>query len=129
MAEGDWSLGSFADVINRKIDNLDPNISGTLLIQINQVVLGVENATGDSIGSISIAPKFQPAILCFSLANTYAEQNAIGTDGEMVKLGDFTVKPGGDSNLVKNAEYFRQKGMENLNDLGYTTSTFQAFFD
>jgi hypothetical protein len=126
---GDWSLGSFAELINKKIDNLDPDISGTLLEQINQVIIDVENATGDSIGSVAIAPKFQPTILNLSLACTYMEQNAIGTDADSVRLGEFQVKKGGDSNLVKNAEFFEKRGMKQLNNLGYVVNTFQTFFD
>ena len=124
-----WSLGSFAELINKKIDNLDDNISGTMLAQINQVILDVENATGESIGSVAVAPKFQPAILNLSLAQIYMEQNAIGTDAESVKLGDFQVKKGGDSNLVKNAEFFEKRGMQQLSNIGYDSNSFQTFFD
>ena len=55
---GDWNLGSFAEVILLKIPDLSAGISGTLLTQIDQVRLGVENHTGFSIGSVAIATRF-----------------------------------------------------------------------
>ena len=124
---GIWSLGSVADFVYDVLDSVPDTISGTRLLQISdQQREFVETYTGLTIGSNSIDIKFQSIISNLAAAKTAEYMNTLGGDAESYKIGDFSVKKGGDTNLVKTSQGLKRMAMEELNAIGRKSPHYKA---
>jgi len=109
------TIGNIATLINESI-TFSAGVSGNMVEMVDLARQHVSNFTGDTIGSNSILPKFQPAIMNFAKADAVDVQNA-GAGGDDLKLGDLTVNAG---NEVMTSVQYRKLGEMNLNALGRT---------
>ncbi len=90
---GLWDLGSISDAVYSLVEDIPTSISGTRLLEIaDQKREYVEQYTGASIGSNSIALQFQGPLTKLTAAETLNYMQLIGADVSSVKLGDFSEK-------------------------------------
>ncbi len=116
-----WNLGSAATEILSLVPDVPTSISGTTLEgMVDRKRLYMESYTGQNIGSVAIDEKFQPALINLTTSDLMGFMNLQGADASEVKLGDFTVKKGGDSNLITSQKGFHDQGMAQLRQLGRT---------
>ena len=115
-----FNLGSISDMVYSMIANVPSNVSGAVLLNIiDQQRVFMENYTGQSIGSVAIADKFQPALIdlsCAELAKT------IGFAGGVINstsIGELSVSKNISSNETMSQQY-KDSGMEKLRILGKT---------
>ena len=87
------TIGSIATHIVESIGGLSAGISGNMVEIVDAARQHVANWTGQEIGSNSIDPKFQPAILDFAKAETVNLSNA-GAGGDQLKLSDLWIGQG-----------------------------------
>ena len=120
---GDWSLGSVADQVQNLIEDIPSNISGLPIKEMaDRKRQYVEEYTGNIIGSNSIGIRYQDVILNLTAAETARLMNIYGADADSISLGDFSVKPGGESNLSVTAQKFEERAYEMLRQLGRRVS-------
>ena len=112
------NLGSISTNIYNRVENITTAISGELLGIVDENRLFVESYTGDIIGSTAILEKYQPAITDLSTSDTLNYMEIVGVDASEVKLGEFTVKKGSDSNISSAAKFYKDRGMSKLKVLG-----------
>jgi hypothetical protein len=113
------NLGSIADRIQNRIDDIPVGISGAVLIGIiDDQRIFMEEWTGQSIGSTAIAEKYQPAMTDLATAQLLQMMETFGGDASSMKLGDLSVTKGGDSNLASSRNMFQAQGMKKLKALG-----------
>jgi len=114
-----FSLGSIQAEISKLIPDIPTAISGTDMNSIiNQQLLYINEFTGDSIGSNAITDKYQPALIDLAAAAVLANMELQGADAQSYTLGDFSISKGGESNLAKARNYFKESGMDKLRALG-----------
>jgi len=114
-----FSLGSVANSIQVRVDDIPLAISGAELIQmVDETRLYMEEYTGLSIGTADINDKFRPAMtnLCQGQLMDYME--LVGGDSENIKLGDFSISKGADSNTSTAGAGFNALGKKQLASLG-----------
>jgi len=63
------NLGSIATHCLNSVDNVPTSISGILIEMANQSMLRVQNWTGETIGSLAILERYQPAIIAFCMSD------------------------------------------------------------
>lgn len=115
------SLGSLADRIQQRVDDLPTTLSGTHLNAIiDEERLFMEEFTGLSIGSVSIAEKFQPALVDLSTAHVLELMQLQGGDFNSATLGPLSISKGTSGNLTTASSAFRASGMMKLKQLGST---------
>lgn len=115
----DYNLGSVADRIHERLDNIPSAISGLpMQALINEERLFMEDWTNQSIGSTGIAEKFQPALVWLSMGAVAEGMQTQGIDAVEIKLGEFTKKAGKGSNIATASEAYKQRGMDKLKVLG-----------
>lgn len=113
------NLGSIASDIQARVDNIPTSISGTQLLKIvDEERLYAERFTGDTIGSVDIAEKYQPALIRLATAGLLEYMELVGADVSEIKLGDFTTKKGSGSNISSAAQKLREDGENKLRKLG-----------
>lgn len=113
------NLGSIASDIQARVDNIPESISGLQLTKmVDEERLFMEEFTGDSIGSVAIAEKYQPALTKLATAALLEYMELTGADVSEIKLGDFTSKKGSQSNISSSHEKVRKDGMNKLAKLG-----------
>lgn len=124
-----WNLGSAATELQNMIENIPTAISGaTLLGIIDRQRLFMERYTGQSVGSVDIAEKFQPALINLAAGTTLNAMKTIGIDSNTFRLGDLQVGAGGGQNNISSAgKFFTSEGMMELKVLGKTTDTYRVF--
>ena len=121
------NLGSVAEQIYNRTDNIPTTISGAGLLNIiDNQRLFMEEYTGDSIGSTSIAERFQPALIDLSMGDMFASMDTFGVDAAGYKIGDFSKNKGNDSSSVVAANKFSILGKRKLEELGHKTRFGQA---
>ena len=123
-----WNLGSISDYIQGMIEDI-PSVligGGRLLILINNQRLFAEQFTGQSIGSVNIEEKYQPALIDLSIAEVLRHMEIFGADVNNIKLGDFSVSKGQGSNLTVSSEAFRAEGIRKLAAFGRKTKFYKA---
>mgnify|MGYP001592819882 CR=1 FL=1 len=114
-----WNLGSVATQLHSLIEGIPTAISGAILLDIvDRARLYMESYTGQAIGSVGIAERFQPALIDLSAANLLATMELIGADVSSVSLGEFSESKGTQSNLSVARQFFEQRATEELNSLG-----------
>lgn len=123
---GLWNLGSVAAETLILLSDIPDNISGALPRIADRQREKVQNYTGTTIGSNSIGIKHQEAILQLTIAKTAKDMMSIGVDASQVKLGDFTVSKGSNSNLDTIYKNSTESAEEELKHLGRTSTTFKA---
>jgi hypothetical protein len=123
---GDWNLGSVGAEVLLLVENVPDNISGALPRIADRQRNKVEEYTGVTIGSNAIGIKYQEAILQLTIAKTASDMQSYGTDASEVKLGDFTVKKGSDSNLQVIAQNAKNAAESELNCLGKNIKYYKA---
>lgn len=114
---GNWNLGSAMTEIVTIVPDVPSNVSGTnMLALIDRVRFRMERYTGDSIGSVSIAEKYQPALVDLSVAEVIGIMQLTGAD-KNISIGDFSIGTAG-TNLSETREHFYSRGMQELRELG-----------
>jgi len=120
---GDWSLGSVAEQVQNLIEDVPSNISGLPIQQMaDRKRQYVEEYTGNVIGSNSIGIRYQDVILNLTAAEVARLMNIYGVDADSITLGDFAIRPGGESNLSVTAQKFEERSFEMLRQLGRRVS-------
>lgn len=103
-------------------------ISGAPLERIaHRAVLFVEQYTGLTVGSVSIAERFQPTLVHLTIADLLPVMNVLGADVSSFSLGDLSVSKGGKSNLMEASDHFKMMAMSELNAIGKTARFQKAF--
>lgn len=124
---GDWNLGSVHDTVLDLVDDVPANISGARLLEMaDRKREYVENYTGNSIGSNSIQIQYQDIIVNMTAAQVTKTMMTTGVDADSVRLGDFTIKKGSNSNLSAAAKNWEEMAKEQLKSLGRRVSYFKA---
>jgi len=124
---GDWNLGSVTSSVMDLVEGIPTAISGTRLLEIaDRQRQKVEEYTGVTIGSTSIGIKYQEAILQLTIAKTAKDMQSFGADASEIKLGEFTVKKGSDSNLQAIVRNSSIAANEELKCLGRKINFFKA---
>jgi len=124
---GVWSLGSVSDAVNDLVDDVPSSITTKRMLEMaDQKREYVEQYTGASIGSNSIALQFQGPITKLTAAETLNYMQLIGADVSSVKLGDFSEKKGADSNLNTAADNFNKLAMNELNAFGRDIRSYKS---
>lgn len=125
---GNMNLGSISAEVLNLVENIPTSISGGTLNNIaERAVSYVEQYTGATIGSTSIALKYQGPIINFTAAETLEYMNLIGADVSSYSVGPVSVSRGGESNLIKSAEKFREMGERQLVELGHNIPFTKVF--
>lgn len=118
-----FSVGSVAGIVQSRIENIPTSLSGTQLIAMaDEERLYAERYTGQTIGSVDIAEKYQPALIALTSANLLDNMQLTGVDAKGVKLGDFSTEQGQGSNVSSAAKAFKERGEKKLRELGRRTS-------
>ena len=113
------NLGSVATDILARVDTVPAGISGTQLLKIvDEERLFMEEYTGDTIGSVDIAEKYQPALIRLATASLLEYMELVGADVNEIRLGDFMTKKGAQSNVDSASAKMRRDGMDKLAKLG-----------
>lgn len=108
------TIGSIATHIAESFPSLSTGVSGNLVEIVNISRLNVQNFTGATIGSNSIAEAYQPAVVNFAKADAI-EMDDASAGGENVKLGDLSVSEGAGKS---SPEMFRQLAENSLKYVG-----------
>lgn len=118
---GLWNLGSIGDQVYNSVDNIPTTISGLLPAISYAAVQKVQNYTGQTVGSVGIAEKYQPALTYFAMADALMRMSTQGADVSSISLGDFSVSKGASSNIVSAAESYEKRAKDELKVLGFGT--------
>lgn len=116
-----WNLGSASNEIYNLVPNIPASISGnSILALIDRERLRMEDYTGATIGSVSIAEKYQPALVDLSIAKLLPliHLQAGGTVIDGVSMGN---------SAMDSAKYFEDRGMSELRRLGMRTTVYKAY--
>jgi|TARA_R100001530_G_scaffold62534_3_gene45030 hypothetical protein len=112
------NLGSIATEIGNMVDNIPTSISGaTLMGIIDRKRLYMEEFLEETIGSVDIAEKYQPALTNMSMGDLLSTMNIQGADISSIKLGDFSENKGGQSNLIASADRLEAQGVQMMKQL------------
>ena len=115
MADSLNSIGSISQFLFDSFPGLPSATSGLILLQIADMARQhVENYTGVTIGSNSIADRFQSAILDFAKSDVILFINA-QPGGEEIKLADLSISEIGEA---LSAEQYRMLAESKLKMLG-----------
>jgi len=120
-----WNVGSVGSVVLNMIDDVPATISGILPTLTNMEIQGIENYTGQTIGTV-IIDKFQPAVLFMTAAATANAMVSQGADTSSIKLGDLDVKKGKGSSIETEALGWERKGEKEKNELGRSVNFYKA---
>ena len=125
---GNWNLGSVGEVVLSMIDNVPVAISG---VQLNNIAdrnrQFVQNYTGVVIDSSNIDIAYQNVILYRTISDTAMVMNSLGADTSSISLGDFSTSKGGETNLVKVSQNFKEMADKEIKELGRKVRYYKAF--
>ncbi len=129
MVVGDlFNLGSVYTQIDILVPDIPARISGTKSYHSIMSAINYINAyAGVSIGSVNINAKYQDAIIYKSAINIISSKNLEGSDISDVKLGDFTVKKGSDSNATEAVKTFNVLLKNELRILGRKLDYYRTY--
>ena len=119
------SITEIGSIVLNMVENVPATISGALPQLTSNEIYNAENVTGDSIG-ISVADKYQPAIISLTASSVVRQMELTGTDTNSIKLGDLNISKGGQSNTAIASQALREDGMDKLNNLGTEVSFYKA---
>jgi hypothetical protein len=114
MTANNNSIGSIATFIAESFNNIPAGVSGNLIEIVDMSRQHVANYVGYDIGSNSIAPKYQPAIISFAKADVIDFVNA-QAGGESISLAELSIDDKGEQ---MSAEQWRMLGELQLKALG-----------
>jgi len=113
-------------VVLNMVENVPTTISGATLWNIvDNERFNAQNLTGDTI-SANIPEKYQPAIISLSASAVVQLMELEGADASNIRLGDFSISKGGQSNTSITSTALREDGIAKLNNLGYVFNYFKA---
>jgi len=110
--------GSIANWVWETVLDIPNDLSGAVISIVERNIQRVENRTGATISTTSIADRYQPAITDLSCANVLSAMEMQGADVSTVKLGDFSQSKGSKTSTASARDYFAQQGEMELKDLG-----------
>lgn len=123
-----WNLGSVGTKVLERVENVPTYLSGTPLWEMAyESIVDMEQYTGQSIGSTGINQKYHKAILNFTISEVTSLMDVQGADASNIKLGEFSIKKGGDSNLSKQSKHSLMIAEKALKNLGRGTRSYQTF--
>jgi hypothetical protein len=108
------NIGSIAAFIIESFNNIPLGVSGNMIEIVDMARQHVENYCGNTIGSNSIAAKYQPAIVSFAKADVIDFVNA-QAGGEQISLAELSIDDKGEQ---MSAEQWRMLGELQLKALG-----------
>jgi len=120
------NLGSISTRIYNQLGSVPATISGAEMNAIvYDKVLFMESVTGQSIGSIAIAEKYQPALINLSMAGILKAVDSQNGNVSSYTLDAFSVSKslGGDN--ITNS--FENEGMRQLKALGRQFKVYKAY--
>ena len=106
-----FSAGSVKDYVYSGISPFPLAISGILPTLVNNSIFFVEQMTGDSLGTTSIADRYQPAITHLAQSNVLKLMAVQDMGVQSVSIGDLTTD---NSNLMELAKQFEEMGKTEL---------------
>ena len=109
------TIGSIAIHIDEVL-NITSAVSGNMVAIADMARQHVSNFTGQTIGSQSIAAKFQPAIVNFAFADAI-DMVSSQQGGEKIRLAELSID---DSSDIMSAKQYRMMGENALESLGRT---------
>jgi len=113
-------------IILNQIENVPASISGAPLWNIvDNERFNASNQIGVSI-SADIPEIYQPAIISLSSSAVVGVMELQGADASSIKLGDFTINKGGQSNTSTTAQSLREDGLTKLNNLGISFEYYKS---
>ena len=119
------SIGIGSIVLNM-VENVPATISGATMWNVaDNERFNAQNLTGDAISS-DIPEKYQPAIISLTAAGVVRLMELTGADVGNIRLGDFSVSKGGQSNTAVTSASLREDGIAKLHSLGYSFGYFKA---
>lgn len=122
-----WNLGSIATEVLILVPDIPTSISGNTLLQIaDRKREYAENYTGTAIGSNSIGIEHQDIIVNLTAAEVCDSMLLVGVDASNVRLGDFSISKGSQSNLEVASKRFEEKAEKQLNMLGKSIEFYKA---
>lgn len=125
---GDWSLGSVATEVLVLVSNVPTSISGAPLERMaDRSRRYCENYTGQTIGSTSIDIDFQGPITHLACAEVCDLMDIQGVQAGSVRLGDFTIDKGGETNLVVVAQKWKELAEKELNRIGRKMPFYRSY--
>jgi len=113
-----YNLGSIASNIYTRVENVPVAISGQMIQIIDEERIFAEQYIGQTIGSVNIAEKYQGAITDLATAKVLQLMNLTGADVNSISLGELSISKGGESNMVKTADFYESSGMDKLKNIG-----------
>lgn len=112
------NLGSVADRAWQALEDVPTNISGNVMqILADQARLYVNNRLRVSIGSNSIADKYQSPIINLTRAFTLSRMNSVGTDFNWT-VGEITVNKGQNSEGNTQVSFWLNMAEMELRNIG-----------
>src|SRR3990167_7794460 len=115
--------GSIALTIFNSISPMPAGISGNLITFVNNRVFYVENYTGDTVGTTSIAEKYQPAITDLSTADAIRFMSLQDMGVNSVSIGDLSTE---NSNLMEMSKQFEERGNMEMKSLAKGIKMYKA---
>jgi len=113
-------------VILNMVENVPATISGATLWNIvDNERFNAANQTGVLI-STNIPEIYQPAIISLSASAVVGLMELQGADANSIKLGDFTINKGGQSNTSITSQSLREDGLTKLNNLGISFEHYKS---
>ena len=113
-------------IVLNMVENVPATISGATLWNIvDNERFNATNQTGVSIGT-DIPEIYQPAIISLSASAVVGLMELQGADVNSVKLGDFTINKGGQSNTSITSQSLREDGLTKLNNLGISFEHYKS---
>ena len=110
---------AIGSIVLNMVENVPSTISGATLHNIvDNERINAQNITGDTINS-DIPEKYQPAMISLTAAGVVNLMELTGADAKNIKLGDFNISKGGQSNTAISSQKLREDGITKLNNLGY----------
>jgi len=121
------NIGSLADKVYLRVEGIPSYLSGAPLIDItDEARIYCEQYTGQSIGTVNIAEKYQPAIVKRACADVMDVMQTQGADVNSITVGDFTINKGKGGNLSTASESLREEADKMLKQLGRKVFTRQV---
>lgn len=111
--------GSVADhVVQTRIENVPSAISGARYEFSDVARIDVSNWVGTDIGSPVFDEKYLPAMIDMTMSEMANAMRTIGTDAQNVKIGEFTIASGKDSNIDIAAGFYERSALAKLKRVG-----------
>lgn len=124
---GLWSLGSVREEVHTLVPSIPTSISGTPIERIaDRQRLYMEQYTGQTIGSVGIAEKYQTPLLFLTCADVLEAMELQGSDAASISIGEFSINKGSSSNLADAKEGYRRNGLDAMMNLGRKANFYQA---